>query len=133
MSIASPSVVILMIVFATATHILFRVWRSVLIWTLLKPYLISKRNRNIVPSKNEKVNFICIKPLNYHLSSFSAQSASQLCYLFILFQIKVLASGFTKYRLWSLRYTRSCFSLKSKYSNEIFLLFSIAELISLIA
>lgn len=44
MSIASPSVVILMIVFATATHILFRVWRSVLIWTLLKPYLISKRN-----------------------------------------------------------------------------------------
>lgn len=28
MSIASPSVVILMIVFATATHILFRVWRS---------------------------------------------------------------------------------------------------------
>ena len=48
MSIASPSVVILMIVFATATHILFRVWRSVLIWTLLKPYLISKRNMAIL-------------------------------------------------------------------------------------
>lgn len=39
MSIASPSVVILMIVFATATHILFRVWRSVLIWTFAETVL----------------------------------------------------------------------------------------------